>query len=229
MEVIPVEELMASLSDPDSSPFVLQKKLTSLIWESYSAADRRRLRPILLAHADQLVREHAGWCLAAWGEAEGLLALLDDVDYTVRKTAMYCLSELPPDVTVAERAWQLLFRPGTLGVHATETLHTFVHHSEPGTAVPRLVEIAMDHTEREALRTVAVQHLVRLGATAAVRQMGGFLDQPPAVTWAFHIGLLYAFAEPALPKPDLEPLREVDNLDVQAAVAHLDASRSGER
>ena len=132
---------------------------------------------------------------------------------------MYDLSELPPTPGVAEVAWQHLQRRTTLGVHATETLDTFVRHEEPDELIARLFGIAGETTQCENLRVAALSHLRRLGASDAVRQLGDCIKELPAVTWAFHIGLLEASAEMNLPRLPLDWLKEVDNLHLQQAIA----------
>lgn len=219
---IPSTELLSLLADPDVSPKALQGRLASIHWGGYDAGDRRQLRPALLRHKDQLVRAEAARCLAAWQDEEGLVTLLQDKNFGVRKTAMYYLSQLPPTSRVVELAWQHLGRTDTLGVHATETLGTFVHHAEPVLAVSRLANIASDIGQRESLRTAAVEHLVNLDAVAEIKGLVTVLTEPPTVTWALHIALLGAIREMDLPRPEIEHLRPVDNLHMQEAIAQFD-------
>ena len=220
---VPVPELLALLADPDTSPLVLGKRLRSNGWLRYGGDDRRRLRPVLLAHSDPLVREQAAWAFAAWRDAGGLLDLARDADFCVRKSALYNLGQLPPTPGIADVAWDHLDRGDALGVHATETLAAFVRHANPPLAVRRLVVVAGDHGRREELRADAVRHLARLGAAEPVEQLAGLLREPPAVTWNLHLALLEAREALGLPTPDLGRLREVDNLHVQAAVARAEA------
>ena len=51
---------------------------------------------------------------------------------------MYHLGELPPTPGVADLAWEHLQRHDTLGVHATETLATFVTLASVQLALRRL-------------------------------------------------------------------------------------------
>jgi hypothetical protein len=69
----------------------------------------------------------------------------------------------------------------------------------------------------------AVRRLAELGGAEQVRQLGGLLLEPPAVTWALHIALLDAIGDLGLPTPDIGHLRQVDNLFVQEAVARTGA------
>jgi HEAT repeat protein len=218
-EAMPVADLLVLLADPDASPRVLSDRLWDNNWQAYGVDERRRLRPVLLTHPDPLVRERAALCFEAWQDVPGLLGLVRDPDFLVRKSAMYHLGELPPTPGIAGLAWEHLQRPDTLGVHATETLATFVRHADPLVAVRRLGVIAGDHGRREALRVAAVDGLARLGAKEEVRQLAGLLREPPAVTWALHIALMEATAELGLPRPDIRHLAEVDNLHMQEAIA----------
>jgi hypothetical protein len=220
---LPMPALLDLLTNPDTSPLFLRDALWQNDWPGYAPAERRRLREVLLAHPDPLVREQAAGCLATWRDAEGLLMLAADANFIVRKQAMYHLGTLPPTPQVAEFAWEHLARADALGVHATETLTTFARQASAEVAIPRLERLAVDEGQRECLRVTAVEELTRLGAAVAVARLLSLLRQPPAVTWALHIALLEAVLRLELPRPDITHLLEVDNLDVQAAVASVEA------
>jgi hypothetical protein len=220
-EAIPVGDLLALLADPDASPLVLGDRLRSNGWAGYNENERRRLRAVLLTHPDQLVRDQAAWAFAVWRDADGLLELVRDADFCVRKSAMYNLGQLPPSPSLADIAWDHLHRHDTLGTHATETLATFVKHSDPAVAVRRLGWIAGDHGYREELRVAAVHHLTNLGAVKDMGQLVGLLLEPPEVTWALHLALLHAITDLGLSSPDVRHLWEVDQLHVQVAITSL--------
>jgi hypothetical protein len=217
---VPLAELLALLADPDASPLALDDRLRGNGWAAYSADERRRLRPVLLAHPDQEVRECAAAALADWGDADGLVALIGDGEFSVRKSAMYQLGQVPPSPGLADLAWAHLQRSDALGTHGRETLSTFVRHA--AAAVARLEEVAADPGRRESLRVAAVGHLDGLGAAEAVSRLSLLLREPPAVTWALHLALLGALTRQRLPVPDVGHLRGVDNLHVQEALARLD-------
>jgi hypothetical protein len=220
-ETSPPANLSEMLGDPDASPKALRESLWQCDWRGYSDDERDRLRHVLLGHSDPLVREEAAVAFEAWQDADGLRALVGDADFGVRKVAMYRLGKLPPTPGVADLAWEHLHRADTLGIHATETLATFVRHADRATSVRQLGVIAGDHGRYEDLRVAAVYHLASQGAAEEVAQLVGLLLEPPPVTWALHIALLRAAAELGLPLPDLRPLREVDNFHVQEALAGL--------
>src|SRR5262249_12576356 len=100
-KAMPLAALLALLAGPDTSPLVLEERLRSNGWARYNEKQRRRLRPVLLEHPEQLVRERAAFVLAEWHDASGLLRLVEDADFGVRKSAMYWLGELPPTPGVA--------------------------------------------------------------------------------------------------------------------------------
>jgi hypothetical protein len=214
--------LLGLLEDLDASPKVVQELMWGTDWQGV-AAERGRLRGVLLGHVDQFVRERAAWAFAAWGDVDGLLDLMRDPDFCVRKAAVYNLGQLQLTPGLADLAWDHLHRHDTLGVHATETLDTFVKHADPDDAVRRLGWIVGDHGRREGLRVTAVHHLAKLGAAEQVGQLACQLLEPPAVTWALHTAMLDAIVELSLPTPDIGHLREVDNLFVQEAVARAGA------
>lgn len=223
--LLPLEELLALLAEAEASPQILQDELTKNDWLLYSEAERARLRPVLRAHPDPLVREEAAICSVVWQDVGGLIGLVQDSDFGVRKSAMYWLGQVPATPGVAELAWEHLHRPDTLGTHATETLATFVRHADRAVAVPRLAALAADRDQHERLRDAAVDHLRNLGATEELSSLYGVLREPPAVTWALHIGMLAAVADLRLPPPDVNHLREVDNLHLQEALAALSAGQ----
>jgi hypothetical protein len=223
LEVMAPDEVLAMLADPDVSPIVLGNRLRSNGWSNYHEGERRRLRRVLLAHLDQFVREQAAFAFAEWQDVDGLLELLRDADFCVRKSAMYNLSQLPPVSGIAALVLDHLDRHDTLGTHANETLAAFVRHAEPAAVIRLLGWIAGDHGCREELRGAAVNHLAELRAAGEIRQLAGLLLEPPEVTWALHIALLDAVADLGLPAPEVGHLRQVDNLDVQMAVAKIKA------
>jgi HEAT repeat protein len=215
-----LSEMLRLLTDPDTSPKVVEENLWAAGWDQYPAADRRRLRPVLLNHDDPLVRERAAVPLQEWADADGLLALAGDPDFGVRKSAFYRLGLLPADRRLAAVAWDHLHRPDVFGVHARETLGTFVAHSEPADAIPRLATIAADRHRPEGLRTAAVHDLAQLWAANEVGQLFGLLAEPPAVTWALQIAVLDAAADLGV-AVEAGPLAVVDHLALQAAVARV--------
>jgi hypothetical protein len=218
-----LSDMLRLLADPDTSPKVLEEALWASAWGEYPAVDRRRLRPVLLNHPDPLVRERGAVPLQEWCDVDGLLTLADDPDFGVRKSATYRLGLLPADPRVAAVAWDRLHRPCVFGVHAAETLGTFVAHAGRADAVPKLYSIAADPARPENLRVAAVHDLAVLGAAAEVGRLTGLLAEPPAVTWALHVAVLEAVADLGLSAPEVPDRGDVDNLHVQVSVARADA------
>ncbi len=221
-----LSDLLRMLADPDASPKVLGEVLWASAWDGFPAADRRRVRPVLLHHPDPLVRERGAVPLLVWADADALLALVEDPDFGVRKSAMYRLGLLPADGRIATVAWNHLNRPRVFGVHASEALGTFVAHAGRDEAVSKLFAIAADPARPEYLRRAAVDDLVGHGAAAEVGRLTGLLAEPPAVTWALHLAVLEACADLDLPAGNVSHLDAVDNLFVQAAAARVTGRRS---
>jgi HEAT repeat protein len=224
---VPLPGLLALLRDPDVATRRLVDCLRENNWAAYRKKERRALRPLLLDHPDALVRNAAVRCLAAWGDAEGLVRLMGDRDYGVRKSAVYHLGEQPADPRLAGLAWQHFQGGDVHGVHRTETLRTFVRHADPAVAIPRLETLAADRRQRESVRDAAVSHLAQLGAAREVARLVSLLREPPPVTWALHLALLDGVRRLRLPVPDLDHLRDADNLHLQEALAECGAN--GER
>lgn len=222
-QALPLSTVLEMLAHPDASPKTIQESLWSNDWRLYTETEWRRLRRALLDHSDPLVRQEAASAFESWHDADGLLALVEDDDFSVRKAAVYQLGRLPPRLRIADLAWEHLQRPDVLGVHAIETLDTFVRHADPEVAVRRLSWIAGDHGRREELRTAALYHLTQLPAVEQLAQLAGLLLELPVVTWSLHIAWLDAKARLGLPSPDIGHLLEVDNLHVQEAVSRCHA------
>ena len=218
-EAVPFADVLEMLANPDASPKVIQESLRRSDWRELAEEQRLPLRPVFLDHRDPLVREEAATVFEQWLDIDGLLALVGDNDFFVRKSAMYHLGQLStPTRGVAKLAWEYLHRPDCFGMHSQETLTTFVRHADPTEAVRRLVLIASDRCRPEVLRTAAVGHLAKLGAMAELSHLVRLQQEPPEVTWALHITLLEAITDLKLPRPDICHLREIDNLLVQEAI-----------
>jgi HEAT repeat protein len=219
--LMPVKTLLEMLADLDTSPRRLSDTLYTVDWTTYTGTARSRLRRVILAHPDELVRQCAAWALAAWGDAPGLLQLLGDPSFGVRKSTMFHLASLPASTEIADVVWAHFQRRGCLGVHGTEALRTFVHHADPVVAVKCLAPLAENHDEYECLRLAAIRHLTDLGAVEPLSRLLPELADPPGVTWVVHIALLAAIRRLVLPAPDVRHLGEVDNLYLQVAVVDI--------
>jgi hypothetical protein len=214
-----VSELLGLLASPDSSLKLIGETLWNTDWEQCSTSDRLLLRPVLLIHGDPLVRERAAVPFQAWNDVDALLALAGDSDFGVRKSAFYRLGLLPFDPRIAASAWNNLQKTDVLGVHATETLSTYVAHADKVEAIPRLFAIAHHRNRPEDLRAAAVHHLSELNAVDEISQLIALLDEPPAVTWSLHIAILHAaIADLGRETIDIQHLEKVDNLHIQAAI-----------
>jgi HEAT repeat protein len=218
---LPFDQLLTLLRNPDSSPRTIREVFAGNGWLRYTNHEREELREVLLTHPDQLIRYEAPYVLSTWSDMDGLLGLLRDAIYIVRKSAMYNLGLLPPQPELAEVVWEYLHLPTTLGVHAWETLSAFVRHADRAVAVPRLAALAADREQRENIRWPAIHDLMQLAARDEIAGLVELLQKPPPVTWALHIALLDAITELELPAPDVGWLYEVDNFDVQRVVAEL--------
>jgi hypothetical protein len=219
---LPAADLLALFDDPDGLWADRKALVFALDPRAFSAADRALLTPLLAGHVDPWVRERSAHWLAAWDDAATLLSLARrDEAFNVRKAAVYGLGLVPFTPAVAAFAWDHLQAPGTTSVHAGETLRAYVAHATIDDATPRLVALAQ-HDARETVRAQAVTELCALEQTSALARLLPLLEEPPAVAWAVHLALLDAVIRLDLPLPALETLRDVDNLDVQRALAPFD-------
>ncbi len=225
-----VDQIVASLTDPDTPLETLRTTLRSADWSACSATERAALRPLLLAHADLFVRDTAVSAFKAWTDIDALLAMLTDSTFLVRKSAMFQLGQIPADPSIAhiaDVAWTHLREHRLRGPAAWEALATHVHHTSLAAAAARLAQLAGSPDEPEELRIAAIDHLSAGGAMPELTALLPHLTAPPAVTWAFHIALLDAAARHRPPTPELHAVLEIDNLHLQQALAVLAASRHG--
>jgi HEAT repeat protein len=218
-------EIVARLTDLDTSPLILSEVLDDITALSISEAGQNRITELLLNHFDPFVRGWAVSILSRWQDEQGLLRLARDSSFAVRKSAIYWLSRLPnPNPAIGELAWQYLRTPTLFSCALTEPLQTYVAHAPREEAIPRLVSIALDAENREELRSTAIWQLERLGAADELTGLLPLLQEEPQVTWRLHLAVLSAIKEVKLPVPDLSRLEEVDNLDVQWALGELEAA-----
>jgi HEAT repeat protein len=220
-QALPAEVLLRDYTDPDGPWADRRRRLRDADWTALADGDRARLRPWLRSHPDPFVRESACRAFADWDDADGLLALLCDPQPDVRRAAAFHLAGPSPRPWVAAITWEHLSRADVTGVHASETLRSYVRHADRADWVPRLTTLVLSD-EREDVRTTAVGVLSAAGAAEAVASLLGLLEQPPDVTWAVHIALLAACDRLELAPPGLDALAEVDNLHLaEALVPHL--------
>ncbi|WP_437740855.1 hypothetical protein WMF39_35075 [Sorangium sp. So ce1504] len=211
-------ELLALYADLDGCWAERKHRFADRFRAAGVAADRGAAAAFLAGHPDPWIRERAASLLAAWDEQEALLGLTRDPAFHVRKSAMYWLGELSANRALAGPAWEHLGELGTTGTHALETLNTYVAHALKEEAIPRLLALARSD-EREPVRCGAVDALAKLGARAEIVALLPLLAEPPQVTWAVHVALLSACERLGLHPGRCDALREVDNLDVQLALA----------
>ncbi|XXX80247.1 hypothetical protein WMF30_15885 [Sorangium sp. So ce134] len=221
-----MNELLARYADLDGCWADRKERFEDRFRAAGRAADRGVLAAFLAGHPDPWIRERSAPLLAAWDEREGLLGLARDPAFYVRKSAMYWLGELSATRALAAPAWEHLGELGTTGTHALETLSTYVVHALREEAIPRLFTLARSDG-REPVRRGAVDALAKLGARAEIEALLPLLDEPPQVTWAVHVALLSACEHLGLHPGRCDALREVDNIDVQLALAPWAAGQDG--
>ncbi len=215
---VSASELLDLVLDPDGEWASKKALLLQAAWRTYGPHERERLATALADHPDPLVREIAAVPFAAWSRDEELLHLTHDASASVRKSAVYHLGQLPPDPVLAIAAWDY-FRDAA-GTTASEAVQTYVAHSPADEARQRLVELARAD-RRESVRTRAISSLVHLDAAAELESLVPLLREPPAVTWAVHIGILDGLCALGLTAPVPDDLAAVDNIDVIQSVVAL--------
>ena len=210
-----LQEVLALCTNPDEAVKTIREALSSLDWVAFSDTERAALVALFTKTDDIFLRGFAPRCFFAWKDKERLLSLLEDSDFSIRKSAMYYASELPQDPEIADVAWSYLQKNERFGVHASETLSTYSKHANPQESTPRLLAMAQDESQLDSLRDCAVGELARLGDREAVQSLSGILLRPPILHWGLHAEVVRAFRKLNLSLPELSWLQEVDHLQLQ--------------
>jgi HEAT repeat protein len=223
-DLVDVDGLLAALAVIDGPRAAIRTQARAVLLQPIAPIDRARLVRATVDHVDVDLRcTAAAWC-GHWGLAASLCRLLGDRDMLVRKAAAYAFGFLPPDPALAPLLRSHLDRADVTGVHATETLGSYVVHADRQETVSLLTTIARDHAH-ESMVLAAVASLIELEARDVLAALMPRLSAPPLVTWAVHIALLEAARRFALAAPEAAQLADVDQLDVQVALALLAAAR----
>lgn len=212
-------EIFTTYSDPEG-PWA--PKLTALrsynwsdSWSTIPATDRPALAAFLAGHPDLQVRALCCSALSGWHETDLLLALAHDQEMDVRQSAIYNLRFVPPSAEISTLTWDLVASGRIAGTPGCEALATCSAHTPPGVLDDRLIDLACNDL-RENIRTEAVSLLGE-----RVEPLLPLLAEPPSVTWAVHVVLLFACQSSGLRPPAANALRTVDNLHIALALADL--------
>jgi HEAT repeat protein len=215
LKQLTLQEVLALCTNPDEEVQTLREALSSLDWVAFSDTERAALVALFTKTDDIFLRSFAPKCFFAWKDTGRLLSLLEDSDFSIRKSAMYYAGELPRDPEIANVAWSHLQKNERFGVHASETLNTYSKHAHPQEAIPRLLAMAQDESQLDSLRDCAVSGLARIGDRESVQSLSGVLLRPPILHWGLHAEVVRAFRKLNLSLPDLSWLQEVDHLQLQ--------------
>ncbi len=216
-ESIPtLQEVIAIIDNPDTALEDLKSLFWDSNWKEFTKQDRANLTARFTNHSSYTVREYAASVLADWNDQAGLIRLVEDTDFIVRKNAIHYLGDTTlPSPKAAAVLWRLLEHDH----RTTEALEAYVKHEKPEKAIPRLDAIANDVGETEQLRATAVSSLADLNATKEIKSLLRFLKDEPPVTWWLHIMLLTVAEQLEIAPPDLSHLRDVDNANLQDSLA----------
>lgn len=207
-------EIITIIDNPDSSLEGLGIYRSN--WKGFPQQERTELTRRFINHGDYTVREHATSILSEWNDQASLIQLLDDPEFFVIKGAIYNLGKTtPPNQDAADIIWKHIEHDH----RTTEALSAYVKHERPEQAIPRLYAIANDVGETEGLRARSVLLLADLKAIKEIKALLRFLKDEPPVTWHLHIRLLEVAYSFEITPPSLSHLRDVDNADLQYAIA----------
>jgi hypothetical protein len=218
-------ELSESVNNPDGIWRDKKDLLDALSRQHFSETEREAACDLLTGHADHTVRNHACRTLAKWDRGDKLLLLLSDPVYAVCRSAAGCLREVSRSLPVAEKLFELLGEPETSSSFAQETLESYVVHADQSRLNDRLVSLALTD-ERESVQVCAINELCRREAADELQSILVLLKREPRVTWAVHTALIDACNRLGVNVSGLEPLKEIDDLYVQASLARLEGHRS---
>jgi hypothetical protein len=219
-----VDDLLAGLAVVDGPRTAIRSRVRRLSPLRIAPTDRGRLLDATLGHVDPDVRHTAVvWC-GHWGLGARLSALLTDADDHERRAAAWALSLVPPDPALAPVLCAHLHRSGVRGTHAAETLKSYTVHADRDSAIATLVAAANEDV-RESVVHAAIGALDELDAGEALARLMPGLGAPPRVTWVCHVALLGAARRLGLAAPAAAAIADVDQLDVQVALATLRSGR----
>jgi hypothetical protein len=225
-EPIDVDAMLSELADPDGFWAIKHARLHRGDPHSVVPTKRTELINVLISHPDIEVRSSSARYLAAYGDAEFLLKLLDDPQVSVRKSAIYYLHDVEPSAEVAERVIARVRSGELASTQAHEAMRTWGRHrfvTAPAAIVGEL--LAFTHDLRESVRCDAVEQLISHNAEQARERFLVLLAEPPIMTWAVHTSILSGYEHVGLTKDKVAEACakwfDVDNLWIQVALAPL--------
>lgn len=196
----------------------------SIDWTRYLDEQRLILIDYFSHHPDWSVREVSCSILGELKAADALFGfLLDDV-FAVRKSAAYAVRELPQQNRIAKRLWDIISVEQIQGMHAIESLESYVIHSTDQDLDDRLRGLA-EANQRESVKNAAIWQLEKRESRKHLESLIPTLDQKPLVTWAAHRSLLSACVNLQIPVKDLARFAGIDDLHLQQTLAEALALR----
>jgi HEAT repeat protein len=196
----------------------------SIDWTRYSDEQRLILIDYFSHHKDWSVRELSCSILGELKAADALFALLQDEVFAVRKSAAYEVRELPQQNRIAKRLWDMISVEQIQGMHAIESLESYVIHSTEQDLDDRLRGLA-EANQRESVKNAAIWQLEERESRKHLESLIPTLDQKPLVTWAAHRSLLSACVNLHIPVKDLARFAGIDDLYLQQTLAEALALR----
>jgi len=197
-------------------------ELRHLPYELVPHVMRNELRDFFLASNDPLVREMAANCFEKWHDKEGFVGLLDDRHFQVRKSAFYRLRFIGPDRELADLCWDKVLSRKLFETHSQEVLNTSLALlDDRALQIQRASQILADDTFCDELRYEAVSSLYEYRAAAEIAANLRILSNPPATNWDLVTNLIDSANELRIPLPDVSNLTEIDDLDLQQALAPI--------
>ncbi|MFA6208856.1 MAG: HEAT repeat domain-containing protein [Candidatus Obscuribacterales bacterium] len=223
-----VDKIIKDLSEDDGKWYQKSDRYYRIEkFEQFNPSDRDRLLDFLIAHNDPLVREIAARACRLWQRSDGMLRLLKDPVFTIRKQSAYNCGFLPADEHLAEELLLILNDKNTDGCMATEVLDSYLAHSPTKDHRDWLLALALND-ERPAVRNTAVNQLSSTDARKQIEQLLPILLEPPCNTWSLHMNVIDAFhgLNIEISQSHLNHLMEVDNLDLQVRLAEVIGRKS---
>jgi hypothetical protein len=220
-----IAELAERFANPDGVWADRWTSVRSIDWASYCSEERAEFIHYCSAHPDWSVRELFCFVLATWNATDTLLEFIDDPVFAVRKVAAYYLREVPREKRVAKRLFELLLKDDTSGIHATETLESYVVHTSEADLDKQLFDWALSD-QRESLRAAAIWNLNKRDCREQLSLLMPLLHEAPLVTWGVHQELLTACLDMNIEPPRIADLSNIDDATFQATLAELKAENN---
>ena len=191
-------------------------------WNSFPDTERTELKDFFLASPDHLVRCISTAAFVKWNDTDTMVRLINDSNLTVRRTACWRATEMPPNQAIRQALIAVLNNKQTTGSFFSETLDAYLVHAnhideEQEDVDETLLNFALNDARLDA-RVYSVWALGKRNSPR-INLLLPILSEPPMLTWGLHAAVLEVWNDTNLQAPNLESLLKIDDFAVQEQLA----------